>query len=112
MNKETMMSAEEFFGEPRKHNAPVRRGRARGRRVDKDLLAELKLKMVMRIYKVSRARAAAIIMVMRIYKVSRARAAAIIAGRAGERQALEEAHEAARRLHGDGTMAAEDFFGA
>ena len=91
MNKETMMSAEEFFGEPRKHNAPARRGRARGRRADKDLLAELKLKMV-----------------MRIYKVSRARAAAIIAGRAGERQALEEA----RRLHGDGTMAAEDFFGA
>ena len=96
MNKETMMSAEEFFGEPKKkNNAPVRRGRARGRRVDKDLLAELKLKMV-----------------MRIYSVSRARAAAIIAGRAGERQALEEAREAARRLHGDGTMAAEDFFGA
>ncbi len=92
MNNETMMSAEEFFGEPKKkNNAPVRRGKARGRRVDKDLLAELKLKMV-----------------MRIYKVSRARAAAIIAGRAGERQALEEA----RRLHGDGTMAAEDFFGA
>ena len=95
MDKETMMSAEEFFGEPRKHNAPVRRGKARGRRVDKDLLAELKLKMV-----------------MRIYKVSRARAAAIIAGRAGERQALEEAREAARRLHGDETMAAEEFFGA
>ena len=91
MDKETMMSAEEFFGEPRKHNAPVRRGKARGRRVDKDLLAELKLKMV-----------------MRIYSVPRARAAAIIAGRAGERQALEEA----RRLHGDETMAAEEFFGA
>ena len=62
---------------------------------DKDLLAELKLKMV-----------------MRIYKVSRARAAAIIAGRAGERQALEEAREAkrARCLNGDETMTAEDFF--
>ena len=96
MNKETMMSAEEFFGEPKKkNNAPGRRGKARGRRVDKDLLAELKLKMV-----------------MRIYKVSRARAAAIIAGRAGERQALEEAREAkrARCLNGDETMTAEDFF--
>ena len=35
-------------------------------------------------------------MVMRIYSVSRARAAAIIAGRAGERQALEEAEVRAR----------------
>ena len=95
MNKETMTSAEEVFGEPRRHNAPARRGRARGRKADKDLFAELKLKMV-----------------MRIYKVSRARAAAIIAGRAGERQALEEAREAkrARCLNGDETMTAEDFF--
>ena len=100
MNKETMTSAEEFFGEPRRHNAPARRGRARGRRADKDLFAELKLKMV-----------------MRIYSVSRARAAAIIAGRAGERQALEEAREAARearraRMRDEGFDTAEDFFGA
>ena len=91
------IDAEEVFGisKKKKKNAPVRRSRTRGKGADKDLFAELKLKMV-----------------MRIYKFSRARAAAIIAGRAGERQALEEAREAARRLHGDGTMAAEDFFGA
>ena len=96
MNKETMMSAEEFFGEPGKHNAPARRGRARGRKVDKDLLAELKLKMV-----------------MRIYKVSRARAAAIIAGRADERQALEAAREdRRRRMRDEGFVPAEDLFDA
>ena len=79
----------------KKKNAPVRRSRTRGKGADKDLLAELKLKMV-----------------MRIYNVSRVRAAAIIAGRAGERQALEEAREAkrARCLNGDETMTAEDFF--
>ena len=95
MNNETMTSAEEVFGEPRKHNAPARKGKARGKKAGTDLLAELKAKMV-----------------MRIYNVSRARAAAIIAGRAGERQALEEAREAkrARCLNGDETMTAEDFF--
>ena len=102
MNDEEMISAEEFFGVSRKkkNNAPVRRGKARGRRVDKDLLAELKLKMV-----------------MRIYKVSRARAAAIIAGRADGRQALEEAREAARedrrrRMRDEGFVPAEDLFDA
>ena len=95
------IDAEEVFGisKKKKKNAPVRRSRTRGKGADKDLLAELKLKMV-----------------MRIYNVSRARAAAIIAGRAGERQALEEVREAAREarrarcLNGDETMTAEDFF--
>ena len=91
------IDAEEVFGisKKKKKNAPVRRSRTRGKGADKDLFAELKLKMV-----------------MRIYNVSRVRAAAIIAGRAGERQALEEAREAkrARCLNGDETMTAEDFF--
>ena len=91
------IDAEEVFGisKKKKKNAPVRRSRTRGKGADKDLFAELKLKMV-----------------MRIYNVSRVRAAAIIAGRAGERQALEEAREAKRTrcLNGDETMTAEDFF--
>ena len=91
------IDAEEVFGisKKKKKHAPLRKGRNRGKSADKDFLAELKLKMV-----------------MRIYNVSRARAAAIIAGRAGERQALEEAREAkhARCLDGDETMTAEDFF--
>lgn len=91
------IDAEEVFGisKKKKKNAPVRRSRTRGKGADKDLFAELKLKMV-----------------MRNYNVSRVRAAAIIAGRAGERQALEEAREAkrARCLNGDETMTAEDFF--
>ena len=91
------IDAEEVFGisKKKKKNAPVRRSRTRGKGADKDLFAELKLKMV-----------------MRIYSVSRVRAAAIIAGRAGERQALEEAREAKRTrcLNGDETMTAEDFF--
>ena len=91
------IDAEEVFGisKKKKKNAPVRRSRTRGKGADKDLFAELKLKMV-----------------MRIYNVSRVRAAAIIGGRAGERQALEEVREAkrARCLNGDETMTAEDFF--
>ena len=96
------IDAEEVFGisKKKKKNAPVRRSRTRGKGADKDLFAELKLKMV-----------------MRIYNVSRVRAAAIIAGRAGERQALEEVHEAARearraRMRDEGFDTAEDFFGA
>ncbi len=92
------IDAEEVFGisKKKKKNAPVRRSRTRGKGADKDLFAELKLKMV-----------------MRIYNVSRVRAAAIIAGRAGERQALEEARDAKRtRMRDEGFDTAEDFFGA
>lgn len=97
MDNETLMSAEEFFGVSKKSNAPACRGKARGKSVGNDLFAELKVKMV-----------------MRIYKVSRARAAAIIAGRADERQALECEREAARKARRDRQddefMSAADFF--
>ena len=58
MNDETIMSAEEFFGELEKGKAPAHTGKALGKRTRKDLFAELKIKMVMRIYGLSRAHAA------------------------------------------------------
>ena len=97
MNDETIMTAEEFFGEVEKGKAPVRMGKARGKRAETDLFAELKVKMV-----------------MRIYGVSRNRALEIIDGRAAEKRALAE------RLRNDGRtsmkdeggfMSAKDFFG-
>ena len=102
MSEKAVMSAKEFSsGLESEKNGPIRKGRVRARKSKNDIFAELKLKMV-----------------MRIYNVSRVRAAAIIAGRADERRAFEEARESARdarharRLRGDETMAAEDFFGA
>ena len=61
MNNETIMSAEEFFGEPEKDKKPALSVKARGKRSKKDIFAELKIKMVMRIYGVSRAKALEII---------------------------------------------------
>ena len=97
MNDETIMTAEEFFGEVEKDKAPVRMGKARGKRSKTDLFADLKVKMV-----------------MRIYGVSKKRALEIIAGRVAEKRALAE------RLRNDGRtsmkdeggfMSAKDFFG-
>ena len=97
MNDETIMSAEEFFGEVEKDKAPVRMGKTRGKGSKTDLFSELKVKMV-----------------MRIYGVSKKRALEIIAGRAAEKRALAE------RLRNDGRtsmkdeggfMSAKDFFG-
>ncbi len=97
MNDETIMSAEEFFGEPETDKAPVRMGKARAKSSKKDSFAELKAKMV-----------------MRIYGVSKKRALEIIAGRVAEKRALAE------RLRKDGRtsmkdeggfMSAKDFFG-
>lgn len=57
-NDEEVMSAEEFFGELEyEKKAPVRKGRRRGRKSANDLFAEIKVKMVMRIYGVTKARA-------------------------------------------------------
>ena len=101
MSSNTMIDADDIFGELKTKNTPARKGKVRGRKVGADLLAELKVKMV-----------------MRIYGASRARAMEIIAGRAGERQALEHAQEEARaakrphRFRGDESMAIEEFFGA
>ena len=97
MNDETIMTAEEFFGEVEKDNTPVRMGKARGKGSKTDLFSKLKVKMV-----------------MRIYGVSKKRALEIIAGRAAEKRAL------AQRLRNDGRtsmkdeggfMSAKDFFG-
>ena len=100
MNNEKIMSAEEFFGEPVKDKTPARTGKARGKRSNKDLFTELKIKMV-----------------MRIYGVSRARAMEIIAGRADEKLEMERAEErpsvrSRRRTSDDEElMSAADFFG-
>lgn len=57
-NDEEVMSAEEFFGElAYEKKAPVRKGRGRGKKSANDLFAEIKVKMVMRIYGVTKARA-------------------------------------------------------
>ena len=57
-NDEEVMSAEEFFGElAYEKKAPVRKGRRRGKKSANDLFAEIKVKMVMRIYGVTKARA-------------------------------------------------------
>ena len=101
MDNETIMSAEEFFGEPAKDKTPARTGKARRKRLNKDPFAELKIKMV-----------------MRIYGVSRERAMEIIAGRADEKQEMDRAKESpSARLRrrpsddeGEELMSAADFF--
>ena len=94
-----IMTAEDFFGgfdEPKK--AP-RKARARGKK-PKTLFAAVKVKMV-----------------MRIYGVSRARALEIIESRAAEKQRAEHAAEDAgarpsrrHRLRDGEMMSAEEFF--
>ena len=96
-NDDELMSAEEFFGV--KETKDARPRGARPRRVKKsaqDPLAEIKVKMV-----------------MRIYNVSRTRALEMIAGRDAEKKALE-AGAASERAEDDGggLMSAADFFGA
>ena len=99
MDNETMIAAEELFGEVENQDrTPARKGRARGRKSQGDLFAELKIKMV-----------------MRIYGVSKKDALGIIAGREAERQALERAKEQhAKRAKDsdDELMTAEELFGA
>ena len=96
-NDDELMTAEEFFGV--KETKDARPRGARPRRVKKsaqDPLAEIKVKMV-----------------MRIYKVSRARALEMIAGRDAEKKALEAGTASERAEDGDGgLMTAADFFGA
>lgn len=102
MDNEKIMSAEEFFGEPKKDKTPAHTGKARRKRSSKALFAELKIKTV-----------------MRIYGVSRARAMEIIAGRADEKQEMERAKESpSARLRrrplddeDEELMSAADFFG-
>ena len=95
-----VMSAEEFFGELEKGGTPAVGSRARDGKSRSRLFAELKVKMV-----------------MRIYGVSRARALEIIESRAAEKQRAEHAAEDAgarpsrrRRLREGEMMSAEEFF--
>ena len=101
MGDDDVMSADEFFGEEflddgPKDKSPRRTGRRRTKKAQKDILGDIKVRMV-----------------MRIYGVSKARALDIIAGRADERAALEAAKggDRGRGEADDGLMSAEDFFG-
>ncbi len=61
-NDDEVMSAEEFFGGlENEKKAPTRKGRCRAKKSANDLFAELKVKMVMRVYGVTKARALEII---------------------------------------------------
>ena len=101
MNNKTMISDDEFFFEEKSGTkVPVHKGKARGKRSKRDLFAELKVKMV-----------------MRIYGVTRARAMEIIAGRAEEAQEMERAKNRDERSEGrpsddEELMSAAEFFGA
>ena len=98
MTNDDVMSDEEFFDEVAlapKNTRPM--ARKRSKKAKKDIFAGIKVKMV-----------------MRIYGVSRARALEIIAGRAAEKKALEEAKDKiGKRGKNDAgeLMSAEDFFG-
>ena len=101
MGDDDVMSADEFFGEEflddgPKDKSPRRTGRRRTKKAQKDILGDIKARMV-----------------MRIYGVSKARALDIIASRADERAALEAAKggDRGRGEADDGLISAEDFFG-
>ena len=91
-----IMSAEEFFGEidDSKTNPPSRRHQ-RGKSGADDLFTKMKVKMV-----------------MRIYGVSRAKALEIIADRNGDQKAVESANDSSNTNEDGGFMTAEEFFGA
>ena len=84
------ISAEEFFGEidETKNNSPRNR-RPRGKSGADDLFAKMKVKMV-----------------MRIYGVSRAKALEIIADRNGDQKAVESANDSSNTNEDGGFMTA------
>ena len=95
-----VMSAEEFFGGlEKKKKAPVRKGRGRGKKSANDLFAEIKVKMV-----------------MRIYGVTKAHALEILADRADEKKPPEASADNTDEIEDDEEdvpfMSAEEFFGA
>ena len=97
-NDEELMSAEELFGElAYEKKAPVRKGRGRGKKSANDLFAEIKVKMV-----------------MRIYGVTKARALEILADRAEEKETPPasdgDANAADNEDDDDGVMSASEFF--
>ena len=99
MKDDDVMSAEEFFEEEIdiKPKNPLPLARKRLKKAKKDIFAEIKVKMM-----------------MRIYGVSRKRALEIIAGRAAEKAALAAAKEKKGKKGKDDAgefMSAEEFFG-
>ena len=101
MNNATVMSDEELlFEEKSGTKEPARKGMGRGKKSPKDLFGKLKIKMV-----------------MRIDGVTRARAMEIIAGRAEEAQEMERSKNRDERSEGrpsddEELMSAAEFFGA
>ena len=96
-NDDELMAAEEFFGVKEIKDVRPRGARPRcAKKSAQDPLAEIKVKMV-----------------MRIYNVSRTRALEMIVGRAAEKKALEAGAASERAEDDDGElMTTEDFFGA
>lgn len=92
-NNEEIMTAEEFFGElDQETNTSSRKSRPRGRRNSNDLFAAVKVKLV-----------------MRVYGVSRAKALEIISVRAAEQTQKKE--EEVSRPRDESFMSAAEFFG-
>ena len=98
MKDDDIMSADEFFEEiDMKPKQPLPTARKRLKKAKKDIFAGIKVKMV-----------------MRIYGVSRARALEIIARRAAEKKALEDAKDKKGKKGNpdvDELMSAKEFFG-
>ena len=99
-NDDEVMSAEEFFGGlENEKKAPVRKGRRRAKKSANDLFAEVKVKMV-----------------MRVYGVTKARALEILADRDDEKKPSEASAGNVNEIEDDEEdvpfMSAEEFFGA
>ena len=99
-NDEELMFDEELFGELAKEKKiPSRKGRRRAKKSANDLFAEVKVKMV-----------------MRVYGVTKARALEILADRADEKKPSEASAGNVNEIEDDEEdvpfMSAEEFFGA
>ena len=99
-NDDDVMSAEEFFGGlENEKKAPIRKGRRRAKKSANDLFVEVKVKMV-----------------MRVYGVTKARALEILADRADEKKPPEASADNTDEIEDDEEdvpfMSAEEFFGA
>ena len=95
-NDDEIMTAEEFFGEiDNADTRPSRTCRPLGRKSEKDFFAKTKVKMV-----------------MRVYAVSRARALMIIAEREAEKGSPEDGMKRTgeKSGHADGTLVSADEF--
>ena len=92
MKDDEEIDYEELFDDKPKNKGPRRTARRRAKKARKDIFGDIKTRMV-----------------MRIYGVSKARALHIIAGRNSEREALEAAK--GDEAPENDLMTAKDFFG-